>query len=277
MNFEEFSHKKILGVPALYLTAGAVVILGVVAWRLKPTPDTTSADTTTTDTTGDTGDGSAPTLAGSDYSGLGATDAGLTVTAPTVSDTTANVAIPDNDAWVSQGVQWLVAQNKATSITALQALTNFVNGGDSTYAQGLLVNAWSDHAGPPPDPLTQVGKVGAQPAKRQFSSFPGTHKVMGSSDNTYTELAQLYYGTTANDAIDLLQAHNTSLGHSGPFPVGTVVNIPLKTAKKYYTATTATHTLASIAAKNGISQQALTEYNDTIKFPVKPGTKVRVG
>lgn len=281
-----FWHKKTIGVTNIYLYGGAAVVIGVIAWRMKssvlptatPTADTTSSDT-------------ALPSSGDPYSGLGATSGGLsgtptdsTVTTPATNNNLPNASIPDNQTWVSKGIQWLVANNHATGTEAQAALTAYTSGANYTYDQNVLINQVIKEQGPPPDPLPQLGAASPAPAQRQFTAFPGVHTVKGANDNTFPILSQLYYNRNDDNSRDLLQAHNTGIANLSSFSVGTKVNIPVYEAPKFYTATKTVRSAKAIAAANGISETALGYYNDggsgstpKLTFPVAVGTKVRVG
>jgi hypothetical protein len=269
-----FLKKKVLGVPVIAI--GVVLAGGIAyyAWHLKSLPNTTPTDTTAGDTT-DTSSNALDSL-GASNDGLIGTPSSTTVTTPSTDATLPNASIPDNDAWVNKGIEWLVSTHKATGTAAQSALLAYIGGLSRSHDQDTIVNLVIEHFGPPPDGVPGVGQVTSPPAQRQFTEFPGVHTVKGVNDNTYTELAKLYYGRTDNASIDLLQAHNLSLGHAGPWSVGTKVSIPKYAPAKYYKATSTTRTAAQIAAKNGISVAILAELNDTVKFPVAIGTSVRV-
>src|SRR6185436_2945490 len=181
MTFEEFAKKKVVGVPVLYLAAAAVVILGIVAWRMKPTATDETAGVDPADGTAGTDD-EANGLAGMDdpYGGFNTT--GTVVVQPTApSGNDATAAFESNDEWARAGAEWLVAQNKSTGTEASGALNKYLSGDNLTFDEGALVNAVIKEKGQPPDPITQIGSVGEQPARKQFAGSNGTHTVMGSN------------------------------------------------------------------------------------------------
>jgi hypothetical protein len=263
--------RKILGVPALYLVGLFVAILAVVAWRMKAAP-TTEGDAENTD--GSTIEPpNVDAVLDGDYSGL-ATNGTVTVTQPGANAETVIVDVETNDKWIAKGVNYLVSQGVTSAGKAQIALSAYVNGDALTYDQGRLRDAVIKQYGVPPETVTP-GRTGSPTAKRNGNP-PTTHVVVGGNDDTYRELAQLYYGRTDNPTIDLLQVANTSLGHAGPYAKGTRVMIPAYRVPKYFTSTKTTDTATEISAKNGISPVQLAELNDGMKFPVKPGTRVRV-
>jgi len=278
VNFQEFSHKKVMGVPVLYLAGGFVVILAIVAWKMKST--TTATDTTSTDTSSAANAGTAANaINGSDYAGLASDGTVVVAPQPTTTIPT-NSSITTNTQWVNSGVQWLVTNNKADGTTANQALSDYINGNDIGYSEKLLVDMVIAQYGLPPDG-SGGGSIGGKPATKQFTP-PGTHTVEGGSDNSYGALASLYYGSASQDRIDLLEAANIdSIGH-GPWSPGTHVNIPAYHIPKYYTVTASKgENASSIAGKNSISltiMAALNNVGSTYKpdYHYNKGARIRV-
>lgn len=258
MTFEEYAHKKVAGVPIIYLAGGFVIILAIVAWKLKPsTTDTTTA--TTPDATGGTAADNA--IDPSAYSGL-ATN-GTVIVAPQSPPTdTPNSSIATNQDWVQQGVQWLVGQNKADGTTAVTALSKYINDQDRTYDENVLINLWIKQAGPPPDGVAGTGSIGASPAKKQFDQPPGTHTVTNANDNSLSAIATLYYGNGSSGNVDLLQFANPPLGTANiNLPVGTKVNVPVYHDPKNWTVSS-NMTWAQAASKNGITETQLHNLNN---------------
>lgn len=256
MTFQEFAHKKVAGVPVIYLAGGFVVILAIVAWKLKPS--TPPADTTPVDTGGSAADNA---IDPTDYSGL-ATN-GTVIVAPQSPPTdTPNSSITTNSDWVQQGVQWLVGQNKSDGTTAVTALSKYINDQDRTYDENTLINLWIKQAGPPPDGVAGTGTVGSPPAKKQFDQPPGTHTVSNQNDNSLSAIATLYYGNGSSANVDLLQFANPPLAAANiNLPVGTKVNVPVYHDPKYWTVTTKM-TWAQAASKNGITESQLKNLNN---------------
>lgn len=267
-NFQEFANKKILGVKALYLVALFVVILAVVAWKLKPAK---AADTTTTDQPTDAS--AAPTP--NPYDSL---DSNGTVTVQQLGPgtTTGDAAPETNEDWVRGGVNWLVKENKATGTVAYAALNAYINGTDRTYDQELLVNAWIAEHGAPPDAPATGGAVGNKPVNRQIPKLPGYHTVTGNLDDSYGEIATLYYGHAEQGTIDLLQAANTGLGQTGPFAVGTRIYVPVWHDAVYYTVPISNMKTSDIAGRNGVTVQQIAVLNNVNRSNWAKGSRVRV-
>ena len=277
MDVKGFLQKKFAGIPVLYLLGVAVGIFAFVAWKLKPAD--TSSDSLGAPGTGDAGaDVTGVTtgdLAGSVYDGL--KTAGTVVVAPssdTIGDTTPT--IKTNATWLNDGVQWLVAQDKATGSVANAALSKYLQGQDRSYNEQELVDLWYKQGGPPPDGVEPAGTIGSKPAQKQFEQPPGVHTVKGTNDNDYTDMLNLYYGGRKDqESYDLLQAANEKLGLSGPWGVGTKINIPVWHPPKYYV-TPSDMTTAQVASKNGITAYQINALNNTSKNTWPKGSKVRV-
>lgn len=267
--FDALLKKKVLGVPVSYLAALGVAILAYYAYKVHDASATTT-DTASTDGT-----------SGTDSTDADATDgtadtADFTANpAPTYDTTTATTTtVATNASWESAGIQWAIAQGLGTAGTVQGALDAYLNGDQTSYAQGAIRDAVIKQFGPPPD-LPTSGGTAAKPASRQGTP-PLTHTVQSTTDNTFTKLAQLYYGNTSGDRIDLLQINNMGLGAAGPWAVGTRVFIPKYTAPVYQTAKKGLQTLHEFAAKNGKTSAQIQQLNDSVKFPVKIGARVRV-
>lgn len=274
MAFADIARKKIGGIPVIYLAGGAVAILAVVAWKLKPSA------TATADTPVDSG-GDPNSVDESAYDGL-ATQGTVTVVQQP-NQTVADEVVKTNSTWIRDGAAWLVSEKKTDGTTAYAALTKYVNGQDYSFDEKTLVNLVIDHQGQPPEDIAEGGTAGTAPAQKQFSEFPGRHIVKNTSDNGYPQLAQLYYNSSAGDRIDLLQAANASLGESGPWPTGTAVNIPAYHAPVYYTVASAKgETASQVASKNGISLYQLAVLNNVRggvyqpAYTLKKSSRVRV-
>lgn len=271
MTFQEFAHKKVLGVPVLYIAGAAAVILLIVAYKLKPASDTPADVPADAGGTEDT-EGSDKAA---DYSGLNTTG---TVTVAPVSPSTednANPTINTNQTWASKGAQWLTAHQNVPGSAALSALNKYLAGQDRTYDEQQWVDAVFKEFGPPPDGVESGGKVGSKPAVKQFSGGSGTHTVVGGADNSIRALSALYYNSTADDRIDLLEAANTSIG-DGPWTAGTTVKIPAYHTPVYYTLPS-NMTASQVAAKNGISLDQLSVLNDPRGGRYAPGYGIAKG
>ncbi len=272
-SFSEIANKKVAGIPVLYLAGGFVIVLAIVAWKMKPSvsPEEPTGDESTTP-------GNVPTDPGDvDYSGL-ATQGTVTVVQQQPAQTEPDIVVKTNQDWVREGAEWATANNKATGSVAYAALNKYVNGQDRSYTEQAVIDDVLKVKGQPPDAIAEGGNVGSKPVQK-IPTLPGYHVVSGSSDNGYDKLAILYYGKSDQSNYDLIQAANVAtLGRSGPFPIGTRVMVPKYRNPIYYN-TPKDMTIEEIAAKNGIGWQAFRAYNQDDKTPwvIKKGRKVRVG
>jgi hypothetical protein len=265
--FNGILQRKILGVKVLYLAAVFVVALVAVAWRMKSS--TGGPDEPIGDTVDDTATDASTAYPDTDGTG--------TVTTVTTGNTTTVTQVDNNETWSRRAIEWLIAQGTSPD-KATTSIQKYINAEQLSYDEGQLRDKAVAQFGLPPEIPISGGTLAkpatAAPVVKSYKP-PAVHKVTGSSDNTYTELAKLYYGSSADKYVDLIQAHN-SLKHSGEFKVGTNVFIPAKTEPRYYKAVAGKVTAEKIAAANGLSTRALRELNDAMKFPVKVGTQVRV-
>jgi hypothetical protein len=284
MTFKEFAQKKVLGVPVLYLGAAGVIILAIVAWRMKPSPDT---DTPGVDPEnaldGVDVEGGVAVSPGNPYAGYNTN--GTVVVAPQTPETEENTPELDNEGWAKAGAEWLVAKNKATGTVAYATLSKYLSGEDMSYEERSLVDAVIAEKGQPPEPVGKVGAISPQPARKQFVGSNGTHTVMGPNDNTAAKLATLYYGV--GDALHYLRIvqYNTNLGTAQTtYPVGTKVKIPSYVNPYYYTvngkarrgSTRNDQWFSTIAAIHGASAAMIQGINPGLSEPIKVGTKVRI-
>lgn len=272
-SFSEIARKKIAGIPVIYLAGGAVAILAVVAWKMKGTNDG-ATDAAATDDTGSTG--AAPTA--NPYDSLDSDGTVTVVQQTTPTDDSATTKT--NGDWVSDGVKWIIAnQNGVTGTQAQAALQKYIDGESRTFEEEGWVNAWIVIGGLPPDGITAgSGTIGSAPAQKQFTNFPGVHTVKGPNDNNYNKIADLYYGHSEQATFDLVQAANPQLGITGPFAVGSKINVPAYHTPQYYTVTATSMTAAQVASKNGVSVYQLEALNNVdAKTAVwHKGNKVRV-
>jgi hypothetical protein len=281
VNFKELADKKVLGVPVLYLAAGFVTILAVVAWRMKSTPNTDTSGLDAADgTSGSTETDGAAVLAGMEADGnySGYVTNGTVVVQPVATSTeTASTTIADNDAWVKAGAEWLVAQKKATGTEAVSALSKYVGGDNLSFDEGTLVNLAIAEKGQPPDSLGKIGTISTAPAQKQFSNFPGSHTVKGTNDNAATKLSALYYGNSDSLHTNKIASANLSLGPpSATYNVGAKVAIPTYTTPRYFVIKKGYTYPSQVAAKNGLSYNQFLALNPGLIAPYKIGTKVRV-
>jgi hypothetical protein len=169
MTFQEIAHRKIAGVPVLYLAGAAVVILAVVAWRMKPSPDTT--DGTPPDAAGDAqldenglADGSDP------YAGFSTNGTVIVQPAPPAAQDTEDNRPGSNDEWVRQGAEWLVAEKKVNGQAAYVALEKYINGQSRSYQESGWVDMVIAEKGLPPESFIGTGPTAANPAPTTPSS-----------------------------------------------------------------------------------------------------------
>jgi hypothetical protein len=273
-SFNDIAHKKVAGVPVLYLAGGAVVILAIVAWKMKP------ATVPDAEVPADSG-GDPNAVDESAYDGL-ATQGTVTVVQQP-NQTTPDAVVKTNSTWVRDGSTWLVNQNLTSGTVAYAALTKYINGTDRSYDEEQLVNKVIKQFGPPPDDIAEGGTAGSAPAKKQFDNPPGVHTITGASDDSWAEIATLYYGNGAAANQDLLQFANPALGSSpGPFAIGTKITVPVYHAPVNYTVPKGKPlSWAAVAAKNGISETQLKNLNNGSAAwrnapTLQPGQVVRV-
>jgi len=178
-----------------------------------------------------------------------------------------------NDKWARRAVEWLAANGASLSL-ASSAITKYINSEDLTFAEGALRDKAVKQFGLPPEGLSTSRTGGYKGPAAKQGNPPTSHTVKGVSDDTFAELGRLYYGLSNWDAVNLIRRANLNVVE--PFPVGTIIRIPLYNDPKYYTATSATRDLYSIARKNGTTPAKVQALNPGRQFPVKAGTRVRV-
>lgn len=286
MTFQEFANKKVLGVPVLYLAAGFVTVLAIVAWRMKSTPDTETSGTTPEDGVAGTDiDDPQNALAGMEGSGAysGYVTNGTVVVQPTTPEAEEPPEV-NNDTWRKGAAEWLVAQKKATGVDAYSALSKYLDGDNLSFEEGALVNAAIAEKGLPPEPVAKVGTIATPatpapaPAQKQFNNFPGTHVVKGTNDNTAAKLSTLYYGVADALHTNKIAAANTGLGPvTTTYSTGAKVVIPVYFNPRYYVVTGKSDTYPSqVAAKNGITYQQIGALNPGVASPYNKGARIRV-
>jgi hypothetical protein len=270
MEWKKLITAKIGPVPVLYIGAVILVIAAILVTRSK-LDESDAADSELTDA--DEAAATADEIATADY-GFAATKG--TVTVEQGSITTSAAVVDTNDLWIRRAAEYIGGQGTWSTNTVQGALQAYVDGNNLSYEQGRIRDAAIKQFGLPPETVSP-GTTGKMPAARQGNP-PLSHKVKGSLDNTYGEIAALYYpGKNRGDAIDRLQSANHGLGSSGPFSVGTRVGVPVWKNPKYFTAKAGYTSAAKIASAYSISQKDLHLLNEGLQFPVKVGTKVHVG
>src|SRR4051812_2219979 len=108
-SFQEIARKKVAGVPVIYLAGGFVIILAIVAFKMKSSaPEATGDESTTTDNVPEDGASEASDMAG-DYSGLNTN--GTVIVAP--QQTTAQEAVKEtNETWERAAIDYLITEKK---------------------------------------------------------------------------------------------------------------------------------------------------------------------
>lgn len=270
MNFQEILQRKVAGVPVLYLAGGFVVILAVVAWKMKPS--TPAAEETSEDAGGVPGESDAA----ADYSSLATTG---TVTVVQSAQNDIEKAEYTNSDWQNDAVNYLIREKKATALDAESAISKALSGADLSFEESQLYNQAVEGLGKrPPDGISSVGTIGTQPGQKQFSLFPGKHVVKNSNDNTPSKLAALYYGSGSIENARLIAGANSALGAPGvTYAAGTTVTIPAFHSPKFYTVTGRGDTTAKgVGAKNGVPEATILVLNTGHSQPYKVGSGVRV-
>lgn len=262
--FNALLKRKVFGIQVLYiaLVVGALMVYAAIRYKAPATDAPT--DASATDAPGDSGDDT-----GGDYAGP--------VQQPVFTATPSAVVSaenPDtNELWGRRAVEWLVSGGATLSLTT-SAITKYLSGDTLSQAEGILRDKAVHQFGIPPEGLIATSTAGyVGPASRQGTP-PCKHVVKGKSDNSFAELALLYFGLNNADAINQMHSANPSLME--PLAVGQTVQIPAFHTPRYYSATSATRTLYAIAAKNGTTPAKVSALNPRMVFPVKVGTRVRV-
>lgn len=143
--------KKIAGVPVVYLAGGAVAIMAIVAWRMKPSPDA-PVDTV--------GTGSEATLDengladGADpYAGLRSN--GTVIVQPAPLPEPVEPDRPDtNEEWIRVGAEWLAAKKNIPPTTTYSALSKYIEGKSRSTTEQNYIDDVIREKGFPPDPFT---------------------------------------------------------------------------------------------------------------------------
>lgn len=249
-----------------------VAVLAVVAWRMKSAQEPAESELSPQDEpSAEFG------VSGSDGGSITDTGGFSANDSPFIPPLTVNptFSTDTNDKWARRAIEWLSANGSSPGV-AHAAIYAFINGDQLSYDQGALRDKAVSQFGWPPEEVLPGG-TSLMPAKRQFAHPPGTHVVKNSNDNTYGEIANLYYGSAAQQSLSLLANANKSLGTSGPFAPGARVYVPVLVAPKYVIARRPGYDeKGEIASKNSISIKSLEILNPGMHFPVKDGARVRV-
>lgn len=259
--------KKIGGVPVgVFVALGAAALLWYVIRMPSTNNDPVAEDVT--DTGSDGGD------VNTDQPVFSATPV---IYQPSGGSVASTPQEDSNELWGRRVTEWLIA-NGSTVDEASGMVTNYLSGQSLTQDQAKLRDKAVAKYGLPPEgveyaPIDSPSGSYNGPATKQGEP-PLSHEVKGKSDDSPAELARLYYGMNNADAVQRIQAANTSL--VTPYKRGTKVRIPAWHDPKYFKATSATRTLYDIAKKNGTTPDRVQALNPQLKFPVKVGTRVQV-
>lgn len=147
-----FFGRKIGGIPVLYLVGGFVVVLVVIAWRMKPSTVASEDAATQPEFASDTirTESIYPPLP------LGTVTAPPQGTGATTPDS-GNASIETNTDWLKAGVEFLVSKNESPG-AAQAALTAYLDGEDLSADQARMRDLAIKEYGLPPDPGS-VGKT----------------------------------------------------------------------------------------------------------------------
>lgn len=208
-----FFQRKIAGVPMLYLLAGFVLILVVLAWTAKPKV-TASESADGADST----DNYAPNI--QRESVIPPVPVGTVNSIESGETLTGNSSISTNDEWLSRAVMFLADKGYSPG-TAQLALSTYLDGGELSFDEGKMRDLAIREFGVPPYPVN-VGSTRPDIARKQ-GPIPRNHTVKNSNDDTAFELARLYYGRTDATAIKAITDANNG---ATTWQVGDTPRIP---------------------------------------------------
>jgi hypothetical protein len=261
MDIKSLASKKVAGVPVIWVLAIVAGIGLFSALRLKPqTGETTEPLEDAPE--GDPTDTQQPVF--------------IANTPPVVNeqiDVDENNQGDTNEAWGRRAISYLNSTGASPSLSS-SAISKYLSEETLSYAEGLLRDKAVTQLGIPPEGILRTSTGGYKGPASAQGTPPTTHTVKGASDNTFKELARLYYGLDSADATNTLRAANAS--KLEPFISGARITIPKFNRPRYYRATSATRTIFAIASKNATTPAAISQLNPGITFPVKPGIRVRV-
>jgi|ERR1700761_4226629 len=271
-NLSELMHKKVAGIPVVYLGGAAALVLAIIAYRTRnnnpPTPTATDASATDVNADGTAASTTDP------YSGL---DTNGTVVVQPQAPAAEDATQATNDQWLRSAVADVAAAKIATVGDAQSALSKYLAGDQLSYDEGAIRDYALSKDGLPPEPLTTVGAVSSKAGRKQVTTFPGVHVVEGPNDNTFSKIASLEYGNADALHVNSLASWNSKYGGANAtLNVGTRVTCPVYVTPKYYTAVKGYQTDSQIASKNGTNAINIQQLNPGMVFPVAIGTKVRV-
>lgn len=267
VDFKAIASKKVAGIPIIYVVLGVAIIAVIGAIRMKPSPDPVEpVETEADEFAGDLPDTSQPVFS---------------VTPSIVQPTNTSVmgtATPDTDElWKRRAIDWL-RQNGYNVDVATSAITKYLDGEPLTDTEKAARDRAVIVFGLPPEGVPSV--LVPTPTQNLPASGQGvpplTHTVKGTSDDTFAELAKLYYGfaTAQSGGVALIRIQN--VGMVEPFQPGQAIKVPKYTVPKFFKATADYRSATKIAAKNGTTAQMVMLLNPAKSFPVAVGTSVRV-
>ena len=224
-NAPSWLRKKIAGVPVIYIVAGGVLSLAIVAWRMR---DTSSLDgeliTEEQDYYAD--DNLQSGYAGPGYTSQPYLPTGTVIAPVPVENAEGNTSITTNDEWLKRGVMFLAGTGVSPGEAQL-ALSQYLEGHELSFEQGRMRDDTIRELGMPPSPVL-VGSTRPDIARVQ-GPLPRAHTVKNTNENTATKLAMLYYGRKDDFAVAAITSAN---GGASSYAIGSPVQIPILPAPK---------------------------------------------
>jgi len=152
LNPGSLSRKKVLGIPALYLAGGFVVVLAIIAWRAKTTKAVDTAVAAAPATPATTG-----TIGGDVYPTM---PQGTVIVAPAATGGLAgtNSSITTNDDWVKAGTAALITKGYSAG-DAQYTLQLYLDGSQLSVDQGKARDLVITELGLPPNLTAVSGPV----------------------------------------------------------------------------------------------------------------------
>lgn len=264
---QAFLKRKVAGVQVIWIILVLAVVAVIAAIRLpRAAPEPVEAEAEADVFDGDLPDTSQPVFS-----------ATPTIVQPTGTGVMGTAQPDSDDLWKRRTIDWL-RQNGYSVDVATTTINKYLDGEPLTDAEKVARDRAVQVFGLPPEGIPSVlipNPSATAPASAQGVP-PTTHTVKGTSDDTFAELAKLYYGFSSaqSGALGLLRAQNPSARE--PFVPGTTIRVPKYTEPKYFTATSGYMSATKIASKNGTTAQVVIMLNPAKSFPVAPGTRVRV-
>ncbi len=206
--------KKVGGIPVVYLAAGFVVILAVIAWQMKPSATAADNAEVAVESADDT------IMRESEvYPALPLGT--VTASSSERTDNSGNTSISTNDEWLRRGVMYLAGKGVSPGDAQL-ALTTYLDGNEVTFEQGGMRDDVIRELGMPPYPVL-IGGTRADVARTQ-GPLPRSHIVKNTNDDTAGKIAQLYYGRADAFAVSAVSDKN---GGRVSYNVGDSVEVPV--------------------------------------------------